>query len=843
MPNGISGVGQGVVIPQDTQIRGDTPTQQTGITAQVEQNLGGQPTTPLAANTTAQQTIAAVPLTALRGTDQIGVAVAPARLAAAQNMARAGLAAQIGITVPPGSSPAMLDSRMIAKEIQSLPKGQRSDAMANAGKTLQQRVNNGFKVYQNIENGTAPTPASERDIRDFMTFLTARASQKTASFSEGAFNLPDPGSKIRDFLDSSTEVYQRTSTHIEGFSDHQGCGHRGIDLKLPHGKGTLLYGAMKDGVMGTRGDRLFLKMESHGCRISTLSQDKVDTQGPQSRPKRFFADLLSSIKHGWGGLKTLLGLQNTEGTRKERLDKGVERDFKALVETTRASGRNDLLNILNENNPAGTRTGQGVRTMMANINRVLETEYPTLLETGIMRLEVSTLPPDLKAQLTSFEGELDAKYDNIEHRIGNEVVFNEDELDGTGNAKEQNRAGQARSLVSQLMEIKNPAGLTEDTIKGLLTTAYALGSTIDGEGKDDRVIQKSDSLDWATTGLNPQQKDHLREIMTSDKMQDLINELLDRSSGMRLDMPGLKLTNQQELNVRGLMSDAAESLMYMTKETGVEPRMDLEYTQSQVTGLSDAIFDITESLAEPMIQEQIHGHISSVDIEDRSALGLQALAGDGNMVVGTSARAMFPDGPPIVDQISINARARTEVEDILANPRPLAKRGLAKEVGISDEFMRDFNRGGVVVNGTKLGATGSNVSQETIDQEVEKFVDALGGREQAVTASKLLFQVTDSIPLTSYPLGAADQATQDALFMAPANASSQVNSTGGPVLSGLSHSITVNDDGSAVISCKDNKGDTDQVRYSAEVGIRLSGLTGDVRVDDVQVAMIFTSND
>jgi hypothetical protein len=769
-------------------------------------------------------------------------------------MARAGLSEHIGITVPPGSSPAILDSRMMASEIQSLPRGQRSEAMANAGKTLQQRVNNGFKVYQNIQNGTAATPASKSDIRDFMTFLTAKASQKTASFSEGAFNLPDPGNQIRDFLDSSTGVYQRSSTHIEGFSDTPGCGHRGIDLKLPHGKGTLLYGAMKDGVMRTRGDRLFLKMESHGCRISTLPQGKVDGQGPQSRPKRFFSDLFTSIKHGWGGLKTLLGLQKTEGTRKERLDKGVERDFKALVETARATGKKGLLDILNRHDPAGTRTGQGVRTMMDNINRVLGTEYANHLETGA-RVKISTLPPDLKAQITAFKNELKARYDHTEHRIGNEVVLDDDELDGTGNAKEQNRDGQARSLVSQLMGIKDPAGLTGDTIKSLLTTTYALASTLDDKAKETRDEQKRSAFQKAVTGLNIEQRTLLRDILTSDKVQDLSNELMERSMDMRLDMPGLNLTDQQGAGVKGLMADAAESLIYMTQEIGEEARIDGEYSQSQVTGLTDTLFELAEGLAGPKAQEQIHladaalfstfiGHISSKDIDDRSALGLQALAGDGKMVVGTSARAMFPDGPPSVDQGLMNAAAKTEVEDILAKPPPTARAGLAKGIGISEDFMKDFNRECVLVNGTKFGASTPHVGQEIIDQELQRFVDALGGPEQALTVSKLLFQATHSVPNTAY-FFKTDEATSTALIegMNKVNMQMRGPDDGHAILTGSSRSITIGDDGSAVMSFKHNLGNLDQVMYGSEVGIRLSALTGDVQVEDVQVVMIFTSND
>lgn len=211
--------------------------------------------------------------------------------------------------------------------------------------------------------------------------------------------------------------------------------------------------------------------------------------------------------------------------------------------------------------------------------------------------------------------------------------------------------------------------------------------------------------------------------------------------------------------------------------------------------------------------------------------------------MGTSAMAMFPEGPPTVDQGRVNAGAKTRVEDILAHPRPTAQEGLARNLGISRDFMEDFKRNGVVVNGTKIGATGSSVSQERIDQELQRFVDALGGPDQAVTASKLLFQVTDSVAREAH-FQDTDQATGMALTEGMLKVQMQVADQVGVVIpTGSSRSITVNDDGSAIISLKHNMGAMDQVTYNSEVGIKLTALTGNVRVDDVQVAMIFTSND
>lgn len=404
-----------VIVPKTDLQQPDT---KTISSSNISKALGSEPRSPVTSRQVAKQTLSSPSLSTLKGTQGKGVSTNPVKLQQAQAKQSAGLPKQIGITIPPSSRAVNLDSRMMADEIRTLPKNQRKSAIANAQSTLQTRVNNGYNVYQNILNGTAKTPATQTDIRDFMTFLTAKASQKTAYFSNGSFNLPDPGNKIRDFLDSSKEVYQRSSTHIQGFSDHPGCGHRGIDLKLPHGMGTLLYGAMKDGVMETQGDRIFLKMEDHGCRFSTLTKDKEDTQGPQSRPKRFFSDLISSLKHGWGGLKTKLGLQKTKGTRKERVEKDVANKFKALIQMAKTGESETVAKLLNKHNPAGKETGYGVRTMIDNIDALLESDHAGLAD----------LSSSFKNALNEFKNELEARYDHLEHRIGNEIVFDSNEL-------------------------------------------------------------------------------------------------------------------------------------------------------------------------------------------------------------------------------------------------------------------------------------------------------------------------------------------------------------------------------------------------------------------------------
>lgn len=598
------GTSRGTVgLDQSQGVHTSRGTQTKETDSRIRDTLGTDPRTPSLVKQSSTQTLTSPKLSSLRGQTSQGVRTDPQRTFQAQIRARGGLPRHLEVTVPPSSRKVSLDSRILAKEIQGLPKGQRAGAMARAGQTLQERITKGFDTYQKILDGKAETPAKLSDIRDFMTFLTAKAGQKTSYFEEGAFNLPDPGNKIRKFLDSCTDVYQRNSTHIDGFADHKGCGHRGIDMGLPNGMGTLLYGGMNDGVMGTRGDRIFLKMESHGCRISTLKQSKRDTEGPGDRGKRW-SDLFTSIKHGIGGIKTLLGLQKTEGTRKERLDKGVEKEFKALVKMAQESGVEGLSDMLNKNDPAGPRTGHGIRTMLENINTILEhTEEGRDVGDGFFEISLDDkktldLPKEIRTELEAFKGRLEQRYDHVEHRIGNEMIFDADELFDTGQVKEKFRNGQVMGLVSDLLDVKDPEKLTTENLKGMLTAFHHLKSNIDGGTDTEKTRQKTDAFHKGISGLNPGQNAQLREILSSPKFQDLINEFMDKQVGGNLELPVEDLSTEQESHVRQMMQDSIESMMLLCEMTGAELRQDGRYSQSQMKEVSPMMLHLTGNQTE-----------------------------------------------------------------------------------------------------------------------------------------------------------------------------------------------------------------------------------------------------
>ena len=357
--------------------------------------------------------------------------------------------------------------------------------------------------------------------RALMTFVAAKAFQKTGYFSQGAFNLPDPDHKIRNYLDSCNQVYQRSSTHIPEFTSHEGCGHRGIDMKLPHGLGTLLYGGMSDGICGTQGDRIFLKMESHGCRISTLKQADRDASGPADRKKSFFRDLLQSIKHGFGGLKTLLGLQKTKGTRKERMDKQVGKAYQDLVDKARDQGRGELVKILEKNSPQKTNTAYGVKSMVQNLDNAME---HCLQDEESMDFE----DQEWMGAIQAFKQDLENRWDHIEHRIGNEIVMDAKELGRGDSAGEMNKrilAGQSRHLVGQLAALGkgNKTRLDGDMRQALRSTVDAISSSLAHKTDGDAMAAKQAACNRAVQGLNAQEQDQLALALQLDGVEDTLN--------------------------------------------------------------------------------------------------------------------------------------------------------------------------------------------------------------------------------------------------------------------------------------------------------------------------------
>ena len=104
-------------------------------------------------------------------------------------------------------------------------------------------------------------------------------------------SIPDPDNKIKNFLDTSPDAYQRASSHISEFqNDPNAVGtHRGIDAygrtkntneMLPNNMKTVMYGTMQQSEKLRMGEnRLWLKMEPHGAWA--FSPKVRDPNGPQ----------------------------------------------------------------------------------------------------------------------------------------------------------------------------------------------------------------------------------------------------------------------------------------------------------------------------------------------------------------------------------------------------------------------------------------------------------------------------------------------------------------------------------------------------------------------------------
>src|SRR5262245_36012019 len=206
--------------------------------------------------------------------------------------------AQVQLTVPPHGHNVNVDLNTLPIALVQ------NTATANGvQQALQAKVTHGQQIIADLHNGNVPNPnpPQAQDVADCLWYLYTLAEHvNNQAIPEGALNIHDPGNRIRNYFDSCpAEVYQRSSSHVDekgGFQSMQGGVHRGIDLasgvgwhtQLPNGYAHVMYGRL--GTDNTHPgiamphERLFIKLESHGCRYNTLWTR--DPQGPADRPAR-----------------------------------------------------------------------------------------------------------------------------------------------------------------------------------------------------------------------------------------------------------------------------------------------------------------------------------------------------------------------------------------------------------------------------------------------------------------------------------------------------------------------------------------------------------------------------
>ncbi|MBO4318042.1 MAG: hypothetical protein J5855_07195 [Mailhella sp.] len=328
---------------------------------------------------------------------------------------------------PPGGGTVDFDGKSLESMINALPRGQRAGAIANLSQTLSHRIANGKAMYDNAMAGNAAHP-SEDDVADMMLYFKAKAMAQGHQYAEGAYSIEDPQGNLARFLDSCPGRYQRSSTHIDELQRASVDGHlnthRGIDFNpghgMPHGHETVLFGTIPQ--FGNEPRRLFLKTETYGARISTLSAGDrargTPAQMQADRPIRL-RDAGKAISHLGSLISSKFASQS--GTKKERIPDAVKNGYQAIMDGWKSRGKNDpIYGILSQNGPLSH--GGGIRVMLANLDQAMQHVRQNPDADGA----AADLQRLMQEKATLFSLIPDQKH--MSGRIGNEVMFQTAEL-------------------------------------------------------------------------------------------------------------------------------------------------------------------------------------------------------------------------------------------------------------------------------------------------------------------------------------------------------------------------------------------------------------------------------
>jgi hypothetical protein len=324
------------------------------------------------------------------------------------------------VTLNVGGEDKELPKTFLGKKI---PPGKTLESLTTE---MQDKLNRGERLLHEIEEGTAPKQCSSQNMTDIMAYLQARAQTQHGHFTEGSMHIPDPGNKIKNFLDTHPDAYMRNSSHIGDFQNQEsGVGvHRGIDVygrtrnmdeSLPNGRKALMYGSLNqnDGLKMNE-ERLWIKMEPHGAWA--FSPKVNDPNGPKRAANAH--DGKAAVGHSLSFLETR-GQGSAKGSRKERIPDDIKKAWKALQKEARQEFKgkeppsDELAAMLRDGE--GLQTARGVRF----INSYLE----SMKNSG-------ELSPELKARAQYMQHTLKSRFpqDTMDVRIGNEVILKTGDL-------------------------------------------------------------------------------------------------------------------------------------------------------------------------------------------------------------------------------------------------------------------------------------------------------------------------------------------------------------------------------------------------------------------------------
>lgn len=329
---------------------------------------------------------------------------------------------------------------------------------------LKKKIRAGQKLHRVISEALDPAelaPPSREDASNLLWFLKSKANEAaTTPYEKGAMTIPDPGNRIRTYLDrmqteaGKPEIYARRSTHLQerqlgGFSrkdksdaaqdylaQHQPRGsdfYEGVAKKggigdpkllLPSGMRTFLYQQVE-----TPGGnpRLYIKMETEGARAD-LSTPKY-RGGVQSRSLRP-EDFKHTMLHGLNLVKKkVLGGQSKQRhlpQLREDVPKPIQKIVKQIISGSKLNNP-EVYNIMMDSSSIGK--------IYQNLDKIsdesiLVSDENMILLTDLLSAIVSTV----------FHGDAD-----LYERFGEEVVLTHADLGGPRRALRARSGPRART--------------------------------------------------------------------------------------------------------------------------------------------------------------------------------------------------------------------------------------------------------------------------------------------------------------------------------------------------------------------------------------------------------------
>ncbi len=349
-------------------------------------------------------------------------------------------------------------------------------------------------------------------VADVAWYLRSVAESKVGAFVKGAMTVPDPGGKLKAYLDKCEEKYARGSSHMKGEQKKEGNMGRGIDFYdgaedpnhlLPYGMNTFLFQAF---TTAEGEERLFIKTETESARVSA-AMFSMRSDKPESRPISIREDIPRSIKHGINLIHAMRGKHDDQGgaAYRERMPKEIAKRYKALLLICK---HDKVVKKLLEEGLYDKEVFQ----MLQNIQSVV-TEFPRLpdyIQDGLM---------DVLDVINSFDWDANT----LASRVGGEIVITKKDLVG----EDSKELAQVEDYARQKLKGRNDFDF--DAVVKLVQEKAALSNAKAGMKLVDELLSSKPRADVKAMKFNPEvdQMQDLEEVLAnmSEKLDDSLVEL------------------------------------------------------------------------------------------------------------------------------------------------------------------------------------------------------------------------------------------------------------------------------------------------------------------------------